>query len=216
MPLTGHVSDLSLPNLIQLHCTEGRTARLALTANTLRGTIYLAGGEIVDAQARGLSGEEAVYEMLRWQDAEFQVELDTPAWNQHTIHAPWNSIVLEGLRLLDEAQAARLDEMEQALRALAKQRGVRAATLIAPDGTLRATSSDTVNPAEIQALVKLEQTAHAIGTLLERGKCEHILINFGAEKILVVKQGDDYLGCWLEARTATEPIKNLLRSLGNS
>ncbi|MBI5305800.1 MAG: DUF4388 domain-containing protein [Chloroflexi bacterium] len=213
MPLTGNVRDLSLPNLIQLHCTEGRPARIALSGATHRGALFIAAGEIVDADARGLRGEDAVYEMLRWQDAEFHVELDPPAWEQRTINTPWNALVLEGLRRLDEAQAARLIEIETALRALGKQRGVRTTMLVTSEGAPRATSSDTIVPTDAALLAQAGKIAQAVSALWERGNWEYLLATSPTEKIILVKKGDDYLGCWLEGRVGVEPIRRQLLAI---
>jgi len=215
VPLTGNVRELSLPNLIQLHCSEGRTARIMLITPTQRGTVYLAEGAVIDADAQGQRGEDALYEMLGWQDAQFQVELDTPAWQTTTITMPWNALVLEGLRRLDEWQAARLAEVETALRALVGQRGLRMALVVTAQGTPRACSHSTINPADAEMLTRVGQQLQALEALLGRGKLDYMLINWQNEKFMCTTYHEDYLGCWLEGRANPETIKTLWRSLPN-
>jgi len=213
VPLTGHVRELSLPNLIQLHCSEARSARITLVAATQRGALYLADGAVIDADAAGQRGADAVYEMLGWQDARFQVELDTPAWEQTTITLPWNALVLEGLRRHDEWQAARLAEVEIALRTLVGQRGLRAALLVTPQGTPRAASHATIHPAEVDMVMRVGHQFQALRDLLARDNLDCLLVTWQTEKFMCVLYQGDYLGCWLEARANPETIKTLLRAL---
>jgi hypothetical protein len=59
-------------------------------------------GEIVHAAYREFTGTEALYQLLGWKDGEFEVEPDAAA-PEVTINATAESLLLEGLRRLDEA-----------------------------------------------------------------------------------------------------------------
>jgi response regulator RpfG family c-di-GMP phosphodiesterase len=103
--ITGRIENLSLPDIFQILNLGLKTARVTLTAEGgATGTIWFDSGAAVHAQAEGATGERACYEMLRWKQGQFCIE--------HGLHTDETSIemdtmlvVMEGLRLLDEASA---------------------------------------------------------------------------------------------------------------
>jgi len=103
MALVGSLKDLKLVNIIQINCIERNVAKVTVRNANKEGAIYFANGEIIHAEFGPFIGEKAVYEMLALPDGQFKVEagIEPPA---HTITQPWNSVVLEGLRILDEKQ----------------------------------------------------------------------------------------------------------------
>ncbi|MCB0262601.1 MAG: DUF4388 domain-containing protein [Calditrichia bacterium] len=101
MALVGNLKDLKLANIIQINCIERNTARVVVRSKELNGLIYFADGGIVHAEYGLFIGERAVHEMLALSTGDFKVESDVEA-PRRSIQQPWNSIVLEGLRLLDE------------------------------------------------------------------------------------------------------------------
>lgn len=105
MALVGSLKDLKLANIIQINCIERNVAKVSVSSSDTGGSIYFTNGAIVHAEYGPYVGERAVHEMLALNDGEFKVEagLESPT---RTITHPWNSIVLEGLRLIDERKAA--------------------------------------------------------------------------------------------------------------
>ena len=76
MALRGNITDISIADLIQLNCQSGAQARLTARCSDdgAELAVYFDGGEIVHAQLDDTQGEEAVYELLRWQSGSFEVE----------------------------------------------------------------------------------------------------------------------------------------------
>jgi hypothetical protein len=101
MALTGHLSDLSLSELIEFFCNQRKSGRLKVLYPKGPGFFYLHAGSVVDARIGVLHGIEAVYYALTLPNAEFEFSVDAEA-NQRTINQPWTQVVLEGLRRLDE------------------------------------------------------------------------------------------------------------------
>lgn len=101
MVLVGNLRDLRLANIIQLNCIEQNVAKLTVTAMNQQGYLYFARGQIVHAEFNPYIGERAVQEMLALEDGQFKVEAGITAPTV-TINKPWNSVVLEGLRQIDE------------------------------------------------------------------------------------------------------------------
>jgi hypothetical protein len=101
MPLTGELSDLSLAELIEFFCNQRKTGRLKVIYSIGPGYFYLQSGSVVHARIGNLRGIEAVYYALTLPNASFAF---SPAFEppEHTINQPWTSVVLEGLRRMDE------------------------------------------------------------------------------------------------------------------
>ncbi len=101
MALVGNLKDLKLANIIQINCIERNVAKVSVQSADVRGSIFFSNGAIIHADYGPYVGERAVHEMLALNEGGFKVEAGVEA-PQQTITQPWNSIVLEGLRLIDE------------------------------------------------------------------------------------------------------------------
>ena len=102
MGVKGRLRDMSLIDVIQIFNAERRTAAIHLGGELGYGTVYMHGGNITHASHRDLKGADAFYQLLAWQDGEFEVETDIEA-GERTINEPPDAIILEGLRRLDES-----------------------------------------------------------------------------------------------------------------
>jgi Domain of unknown function (DUF4388) len=104
MALTGELSDLSLAELIEFFCNQRKTGRIEVMYPTGPASFYLQSGGVVHAEVGILRGIEAVYYALTQANASFTFNsaVDAPT---HTINQPWTSVVLEGLRRMDEGIA---------------------------------------------------------------------------------------------------------------
>lgn len=101
MALTGHLSDLSLSELIEFFCNQRKSGRLKVLYPKGAGYFFLQAGSVVDARIGVLHGIDAVYYALTLPNAEFEFSVDVEA-KTRTINQPWTQVVLEGLRRLDE------------------------------------------------------------------------------------------------------------------
>ena len=101
MALTGHLSDLSLSELIEFFCNQRKTGRLKVLYPRGAGYFYLQSGSVVDARIGLLQGIDAVYYALTLPNAEFEFNAEAESVGR-TINQPWTQVVLEGLRRLDE------------------------------------------------------------------------------------------------------------------
>ncbi len=107
----GNLRTLSLPNIVQVNCTERVQALLHVRYRGQEGLLYFQDGDIVHAELGEKTGNEAVYEMLSWEDGDFELEMDAQP-PEHTITAGWSNLMLEGLRRADEAAAGELFDEE--------------------------------------------------------------------------------------------------------
>jgi hypothetical protein len=114
MALTGELSDLSLAELIEFFCNQRKTGRLKVIYPIGPGYFYLQAGSVVHARIGVLRGIEAVYCALTLPNASFTF---SPAFEppEQSINQPWTSVVLEGLRRMDEGHSPPDAFPEQAL-----------------------------------------------------------------------------------------------------
>jgi hypothetical protein len=101
MSLKGELTDLSLAELIEFFCNQRKTGRLSVSYPHASAYFYLQSGSVVHASVGSLRGIEAVYYALTQSNASFNFSTayEPP---DHTINQPWTSVVLEGLRRMDE------------------------------------------------------------------------------------------------------------------
>ncbi len=101
MALTGELNDLSLAELIEFFCNQRKTGRLKVIYPMGAGYFFLKAGAVVHARFGDLRGIDAVFFALTQPNASFKF---SPAFEppEHTINQPWTSVVLEGLRRMDE------------------------------------------------------------------------------------------------------------------
>ena len=101
----GYLSTLKLPDLIQMLCLSQWTGKIE--AQFLKtgemGYIYLNVGVLIHAENTYSVAEKAFYEMLQWGRCEFHFIEEHPPVVQ-TINEPWQVLLLEGARQLDESQ----------------------------------------------------------------------------------------------------------------
>jgi response regulator RpfG family c-di-GMP phosphodiesterase len=102
--LTGHLENLSLPDIVQILVMGMKTACVRISSGSGGGEIWFRDGALVHAGTGELRGERAVFEMLRWTTGEFSIEhgVQTPS---RTIENDAMFLVMEGLRLVDEDAA---------------------------------------------------------------------------------------------------------------
>lgn len=101
MSFQGSISELPVPDIIQLVSVSGKTGMFLLLRGAERGSIYLRNGRIVHAEVDGVSGEEAVYALAIWATGDFQF---TPGKESETvtIDKTNTSLLMEAARRLDE------------------------------------------------------------------------------------------------------------------
>jgi predicted regulator of Ras-like GTPase activity (Roadblock/LC7/MglB family) len=101
MTMQGELRSMDVAALIQLNCQDRKTAQLTLHQADQTATIYFKDGEVIAASLGSTQGEEAVYQLLNWQEGNFALEpdIEPPAI---TINRSWSGLLLEGAKRLDE------------------------------------------------------------------------------------------------------------------
>ncbi len=101
MALQGSLSELSLPDVIQLVAVSGKTGAFHVKRGDVEGEIFLTNGQITDARVGELRGEHAVYEMAIWSEGDFVFEPGVIS-AEMTVRKSNANLMMEAARRMDE------------------------------------------------------------------------------------------------------------------
>lgn len=99
--VSGSLSNLSLPEVVQMLVIGTKTACVRLKEGRSVGRLWFRDGRLVHAKRAKREGREAFWEMLRWTDGEFVIEHGVVT-GESSIEEDPMYLVMEGLRLQDE------------------------------------------------------------------------------------------------------------------
>jgi response regulator RpfG family c-di-GMP phosphodiesterase len=101
--LTGSIEDFNLADIVQILQLGLKTARVDIDLEDINGTLYLMQGNIVHASTDTLKGEEAFFEMMKWDSGTFSIHHGVTT-NNTNIASETMYLLLEAMRLLDESK----------------------------------------------------------------------------------------------------------------
>lgn len=99
--VAGSLRDLALPDLMQILFHGRKSGKVSVKSSGREGQLHFQEGRMVHAMLDELAGEEAVYEMLAFDEGSFALDPSFQATTT-TIQASPEMVILEGLRRLDE------------------------------------------------------------------------------------------------------------------
>ena len=228
--LEGNLQMMSLASIIQINCDERNQAQLTLNHQGQDGTIFFKDGEMIHAESAGLTGDEAIYSLLGWENGSFQLKMGTEP-RQRTINKPWSGLLLEGMRRIDEITAGwspDWDEdeenepategspdqlQERIVKALSNIREVEGALICTLDGNLIAQdkSNDPVGETSLGGII--HEQAIYIGGFLDGGEFERAVLS-GSQNRFYVQQHDDHLiYLTLTKRSSAETIFESIQTI---
>jgi response regulator RpfG family c-di-GMP phosphodiesterase len=100
--LRGSLTQMNVIDLVQSLEMGRKSCLLTLTNDQDRCEMYFKDGQVTHATYGGMSGDEAVFKVLRWTTGNFQVDFDGKT-TQQSCTLNTQGLLMEGLRLLDEA-----------------------------------------------------------------------------------------------------------------
>jgi len=103
---SGILANLELPDILQLLCSREQTTQVRISSERSSGVIVIEKGQVVHAKTNTKEGEEAFFDLFGWKGGSFQLQHIMRA-SRRTISRPWESLLLEAGRIMDERQENR-------------------------------------------------------------------------------------------------------------
>jgi CheY-like chemotaxis protein len=101
--LRGNLSQMNVIDLVQSLEMGRKSCALTLTNESEKCEMYFSEGQVTHAAYGSLTGDPAVFKVLRWTGGNFQVDFEGKTVQQ-TTSLNTQGLLMEGLRLLDEYQ----------------------------------------------------------------------------------------------------------------
>jgi predicted regulator of Ras-like GTPase activity (Roadblock/LC7/MglB family) len=206
--MQGNLSDMSVADLIQHACQDGKRARLWLEREGQQAEIYFQAGQVTHAVSGDLTGEPAVFALLEWETGQFRLDPEVEA-SERTVMRSTAGLLLEGARLQDERRSATAPgetrmsaparsgtegEMADVVEALGKVDGVSGVVLVAADGVVLAhqLQGDPEKEGAVAAFVGA--AAEQVGEAMSLGEFKRAVASVSGGNILVFKHSGYYAG----------------------
>ncbi|MDD5541871.1 MAG: response regulator [Acidobacteriia bacterium] len=101
--ISGRLADMSPVDLIQALGLGQKTCALKVQSTGDPAVLYFRDGEIYDAERGSERGPAVVFDSLTWTEGQFQIDFDGVS-PQHSVGESTQSLLMEGLRRLDESK----------------------------------------------------------------------------------------------------------------
>jgi len=101
--VSGSLTEMALPDVVQILYHGRKSGRLTITAQGRNGEILFNEGQIFEAKFGEVLNEDAFYEMLSLVDGDFELDPNFSP-TERLIQMNPESLLLEGMRRLDEVQ----------------------------------------------------------------------------------------------------------------
>ncbi len=106
--IQGRIEEMSIIDLLQSLEMAQKSCRLTLRRDAKEVQLFFTSGACKHATFGKTQGDEAVYEVVKWNDGEFEIDFNTTS-DKITTTRSTQGLLMEGLRLIDEANAAAAD-----------------------------------------------------------------------------------------------------------
>jgi len=101
--LRGSLSQMNVIDLVQSLEMGRKSCRLTMTNGDDKCELFFNQGQVGHAAYGSITGDEAVFKVLRWTEGNFQVDFEGKT-TQQTTTLNTQGLLMEGLRLLDESR----------------------------------------------------------------------------------------------------------------
>jgi len=112
--LRGNLTQMNVVDLVQSLEMGRKSCQLTMTKGDEKCEMFFNQGQVNHAAYGTITGDEAVFKVLRWTEGNFQINFEGKT-AQQTTTLNTQGLLMEGLRLLDEAQRDAAAEGEDVL-----------------------------------------------------------------------------------------------------
>ncbi|MCW5831542.1 MAG: response regulator [Labilithrix sp.] len=97
----GSIHDMTVVDLLQTFEISRKSGSITFKSGARLGYVWFKDGKVIDAEVGALRGEEAVYRLLVWSEADFEVDFG-PLDRDDVVDVTTSALVMEGMRRADE------------------------------------------------------------------------------------------------------------------
>jgi hypothetical protein len=212
MALVGNLKDLKLANIVQLNCMEKNEALFTVEHFNTVGKIYFAEGNIVHALYGQVEGEEAVYKILQIKEGAFKVESGVPP-PKRTINNSWSNVLLEGMRLIDEATEAKSDAVGKLAKEMKNINGVNGVLVANLFGEILMEEGIANGKRASAAMAFAMRKIEKLGRASKMGTLKVALASGKSDKKLLSKYHDDVVDVNVDLKASTDVIEQTLEKM---
>jgi predicted regulator of Ras-like GTPase activity (Roadblock/LC7/MglB family) len=219
----GAVAGLSLTDVIQLKGHNKYTGCITVIYGNSEGVIYFADGEIIHAVQGNDTGEEAIYQIIKWPGGSFNIHPEMTS-NVCTIHYRTDFLLMEALRRLDEERAGGTDSgggngpsvtprrtMSKVAARLQEINGITYAVLLDKEGTpLQDTSIEATSLASKGLF--LATTGNKLGDLMGLGEIKAAAVHTREYHLLMYESKQHYLSIAVKPEFNLEHVEGEIKS----
>lgn len=158
----GEIAGLSLADVIQLKGHNKYTGCITVEYRDRKGAIYFVDGDIIHAEQGSHSGEDGIYEILKWPGGTFNLHPEMTT-NVCTIHCSLNFLLLEAHRRMDEEGRNEPEEsFSEVIEQSERRQQPRPAEPAANQRTMSAAAARVMNVSAVTYAVLLDKQGHSI------------------------------------------------------
>jgi tetratricopeptide (TPR) repeat protein len=103
--LAGYITGFPIIGFLKVLELDQKTCTIQVHANGKNGCLYLEEGTVLDAEANGLSGEEAAIFILGWENVQLQLN-DACRTKKRTVFSSLSQLALDASRRKDESSSS--------------------------------------------------------------------------------------------------------------
>ena len=234
----GEIAGLSLADVIQIKGHNRYSGCINVVYQEKQGAIYFVDGEIIHAEQGPFSGEDAIYEILKWPGGNFSLAPESTT-NICTIHCSLNFLLLEAHRRLDEEKnsgepeesfsdvidnserrkeprppepgASPARTMSAAAARVMQIESVNYAVLLDKQG--HPVQDDSIEAENLAAkALFLAQTGNKLGDFLGMGELRSATLQTQEFDLLMYDSKQHYLGIAVEANSKLDTVEANIRA----
>ena len=219
----GAVAGLSLTDVIQLKGHNKYTGCITVIYGNSEGVIYFADGEIIHAVQGNETGEEAIYQIIKWPGGSFNIHPEMTS-NVCTIHYRTDFLLMEALRRLDEERAGGVDSgagtgpsvtprrtMSKVAARLQEINGVTYAVLLDKEGIPLQDTSIEATALATKGLF-LATTGNKLGELMGLGEIKAAAVHTREFHLLMYDSKQHYLSIAVKPEFNLENVEGEIKS----
>ena len=104
--LSGNTSHMALSDLLQLLSLNSKSGVLKITEKDGgTGRVFLKSGQVINASLGTVTGRKALYRLLHWTEARFEMDPSAAVLEREAIREPTSNVLMDGFTHNDELTA---------------------------------------------------------------------------------------------------------------